>query len=60
VTSFSLVRWLCGYFFGILVCLTQPHSRGSLRVDPGNPTGPLIVGRFSYIADVAVECPFTD
>jgi hypothetical protein len=44
VTSLAVVRWLCGCFFGILVCVTQPHSRGRLTVNPQDPAGPLLVG----------------
>ena len=33
----SIVKWLCGFTFGFLVCLTKPHSRGGLA----NPTTSL-------------------
>eukprot|EP00601_Ochromonadales_sp_CCMP2298_P035291 CAMPEP_0173365672 /NCGR_PEP_ID=MMETSP1144-20121109/23767_1 /TAXON_ID=483371 /ORGANISM="non described non described, Strain CCMP2298" /LENGTH=663 /DNA_ID=CAMNT_0014316151 /DNA_START=234 /DNA_END=2222 /DNA_ORIENTATION=+ len=31
----SLVQWLLGHFFGVLVCVTQPRSRGRLSRDSG-------------------------
>ena len=36
----SLVKWLCSFCFGFLVCLTRPHSRGRLA-DPTPALDPL-------------------
>lgn len=32
VASISLVRWLCGFVFGALVCRVQPSGKGKLTV----------------------------
>jgi len=46
LSNLAVVRWACGYFFGILVCLTQPKSRGRLHVNKADPEGPLIIGEY--------------
>ena len=35
----SVAKWLCGFVFGFLVCLTKPHSRGGL-VNPATTLDP--------------------
>jgi hypothetical protein len=55
VGKWVLVQWLCGFLFCVLVCLTQPHSRGRLlreqNADIDDPTfqKPLILGKPALI-----------
>lgn len=48
LSNLAVVRWACGYFFGILVCLTQPKSKGRLHVNRTDPDGPLIIGEKTH------------
>lgn len=50
ITGFAAVRWLCGYFFGVLVCLTQPRSRGHLSGNLKDKQGPMRIGNCEFIA----------
>lgn len=35
ISSWILFRWICGHIFGVLVCLVQPDSIGSLTLHQG-------------------------
>merc|ERR1719223_1801546 len=39
VASLTMVKWLCGFLLCILVCVTNPQSRGSLRCAQSHSSG---------------------
>lgn len=55
---FSPMQWLCGFFFGFLVCLTKPSSRGRLVLAEST-----VVGKTKPLLEAPLEidpCYFQD